>query len=63
MSARLRSRTQVLDTIEQALADIAAGRPIIVVDDADRENEGDLVFAASQSTPSCSRSPSATPAA
>jgi len=51
MSARLRSRTQVLDTVEQAIADIAAGRPIIVVDDADRENEGDLVFAASQATP------------
>ena len=51
MSARLRSRTQVLDTVEQAIADIAAGRPIVVVDDADRENEGDLVFAASQATP------------
>ena len=51
MSARLRSRTQVLDTVEEAIADIAAGRPIIVVDDADRENEGDLVFAASKATP------------
>ena len=51
MSPRLRSRSQVLDTVEQAIADIAAGRPIIVVDDADRENEGDLVFAASQATP------------
>jgi 3,4-dihydroxy 2-butanone 4-phosphate synthase/GTP cyclohydrolase II len=33
-------------TIEQAVADIAAGRAVIVVDDADRENEGDLIFAA-----------------
>ncbi|MBC7373518.1 MAG: bifunctional 3,4-dihydroxy-2-butanone-4-phosphate synthase/GTP cyclohydrolase II [Frankiales bacterium] len=35
-----------LDTIEFAIAEIAAGRPIVVVDDEDRENEGDLVFAA-----------------
>jgi 3,4-dihydroxy 2-butanone 4-phosphate synthase/GTP cyclohydrolase II len=37
-------------TIEQALADIAAGRPVIVADDADRENEGDLIFAAERVT-------------
>ncbi|MGH3738778.1 MAG: 3,4-dihydroxy-2-butanone-4-phosphate synthase, partial [Micromonosporaceae bacterium] len=41
----------VLDPIEQAIADIAAGKPVIVVDDADRENEGDLIFAAEQATP------------
>ncbi len=40
-----------LDTVERAVADIAAGRPVVVVDDEDRENEGDLVFAASRSTP------------
>jgi 3,4-dihydroxy 2-butanone 4-phosphate synthase/GTP cyclohydrolase II len=40
-----------LDTIEDALADIAAGKAVVVVDDEDRENEGDLVFAASRSTP------------
>jgi 3,4-dihydroxy 2-butanone 4-phosphate synthase / GTP cyclohydrolase II len=40
-----------LDEVEQAIADIAAGRPVVVVDDADRENEGDLVFAASLATP------------
>ena len=40
-----------LDTVEKAVADIAAGRPVVVVDDEDRENEGDLVFAASKSTP------------
>jgi 3,4-dihydroxy 2-butanone 4-phosphate synthase/GTP cyclohydrolase II len=38
-------------TIERAVADIAAGRPVIVVDDADRENEGDLIFAAEFATP------------
>ena len=34
-------------TIEQAVADIAAGKLIIVADDEDRENEGDLICAAS----------------
>jgi 3,4-dihydroxy 2-butanone 4-phosphate synthase/GTP cyclohydrolase II len=37
--------------IERAIADIAAGRPVIVVDDEDRENEGDLIFAAQHATP------------
>ncbi len=37
-------------TIEQAVADLAAGRPVVVVDDADRENEGDLIFAAEHAT-------------
>ncbi|GGW51018.1 riboflavin biosynthesis protein RibBA [Streptomyces lucensis JCM 4490] len=40
-----------LDPVEQAIADIAAGRPIVVVDDEDRENEGDLVVAAEKATP------------
>ncbi|MGW0844789.1 bifunctional 3,4-dihydroxy-2-butanone-4-phosphate synthase/GTP cyclohydrolase II [Streptomyces sp. NPDC002787] len=40
-----------LDPIEQAIADIAAGRPVVVVDDEDRENEGDLVVAAEKATP------------
>lgn len=37
--------------VEQAVAAIAAGRPVVVVDDADRENEGDLIFAAERVTP------------
>ena len=40
-----------LDDIDEALKAIAAGRPVVVVDDADRENEGDLVFAADAATP------------
>ncbi|MFF8564327.1 bifunctional 3,4-dihydroxy-2-butanone-4-phosphate synthase/GTP cyclohydrolase II [Streptomyces albidoflavus] len=40
----------VLDPVEQAVADIAAGRPVVVVDDEDRENEGDLVIAAEKAT-------------
>jgi 3,4-dihydroxy 2-butanone 4-phosphate synthase/GTP cyclohydrolase II len=38
-------------SIEQAIADIAAGRAVVVVDDEDRENEGDLIFAAELATP------------
>ncbi|MHB8451476.1 MAG: bifunctional 3,4-dihydroxy-2-butanone-4-phosphate synthase/GTP cyclohydrolase II [Mycobacteriales bacterium] len=37
--------------MDRAVADIAAGRAVIVVDDADRENEGDLVMAAEKATP------------
>ncbi|TWG08296.1 bifunctional 3,4-dihydroxy-2-butanone-4-phosphate synthase/GTP cyclohydrolase II [Saccharopolyspora dendranthemae] len=43
--------TKKFDTIERALADIAAGKAVIVVDDEDRENEGDLIFAAEKATP------------
>ncbi len=39
------------DTIDRAIADIAAGKAVLVVDDEDRENEGDLIFAASKATP------------
>jgi 3,4-dihydroxy 2-butanone 4-phosphate synthase/GTP cyclohydrolase II len=40
-----------LDSVERAIADIAAGRAVVVVDDEDRENEGDIIFAASKATP------------
>lgn len=40
-----------LDTIEAALADLKAGKMIIVVDDEDRENEGDFIMAAEAVTP------------
>ena len=36
--------------IEDAVADIRAGKIIIVIDDEDRENEGDLVMAAEKVT-------------
>ena len=38
------------DSIERAIADIAAGKAVVVVDDEDRENEGDLIAAASKAT-------------
>lgn len=39
------------NTIKEALADIKKGKLIVVVDDADRENEGDLIMAAEKVTP------------
>ena len=39
------------DSIEDVIADIAQGRMVILVDDEDRENEGDLVMAAEKVTP------------
>src|SRR4051795_4486608 len=41
----------VFDPIDDVLRDFAAGQMIIVTDDADRENEGDLVMAAEKITP------------
>ena len=38
--------TPTLATVEEALTALRAGRPVLVVDDADRENEGDVVLAA-----------------
>ena len=43
-------------TIEEALADIRAGRMVVVCDDEDRENEGDLTMAAEFVTPERSTS-------
>jgi 3,4-dihydroxy 2-butanone 4-phosphate synthase/GTP cyclohydrolase II len=40
-----------LDPVERAVAEVAAGRAVVVVDDEDRENEGDLIAAASRMTP------------
>jgi 3,4-dihydroxy 2-butanone 4-phosphate synthase/GTP cyclohydrolase II len=39
------------DSIEDAIADIRAGKMVVVLDDEDRENEGDLVMAAQMVTP------------
>ena len=40
-----------LNTIEEAIDDFREGRFVIVVDDEDRENEGDLICAAEKITP------------
>jgi 3,4-dihydroxy 2-butanone 4-phosphate synthase/GTP cyclohydrolase II len=44
------SQASPFDTVEDAVADIAAGRMVIVTDDERRENEGDLIMAASLAT-------------
>jgi 3,4-dihydroxy 2-butanone 4-phosphate synthase/GTP cyclohydrolase II len=43
--------TASLNSIEDAIAAVKAGKPVVVVDDEDRENEGDLIFAAELATP------------
>jgi 3,4-dihydroxy 2-butanone 4-phosphate synthase/GTP cyclohydrolase II len=48
---RLASDATPFATIEQALEDFRAGRFVVVVDDEDRENEGDLTIAAEFATP------------
>lgn len=44
-------KEKILDSIEEAIEDIKAGKIIIVVDDEDRENEGDFICAAEAITP------------
>jgi 3,4-dihydroxy 2-butanone 4-phosphate synthase/GTP cyclohydrolase II len=44
-------RSQPYDTVEAALIDLKAGKMIVVVDDEERENEGDIVCAAETITP------------
>ncbi len=44
-------KTSILDPIEEAIEDIQQGKVIIVVDDEDRENEGDFICAAESITP------------
>src|SRR5271154_1523638 len=41
----------MLDDVDRAIKDIAEGRPVLVVDDENRENEGDIILAASLATP------------
>ena len=45
------SNTTKLNTVEELIADIRAGRMVILMDDEDRENEGDLVMAATHVRP------------
>ena len=45
------ARERKLDAIEDIMADIRAGKMVIMMDDEDRENEGDLIMAAEHATP------------
>ncbi|MCB2195006.1 MAG: bifunctional 3,4-dihydroxy-2-butanone-4-phosphate synthase/GTP cyclohydrolase II [Bacteroidetes bacterium] len=51
MSNNQDTKKTKLNTIDEAIEDIKAGKVIIVVDDEDRENEGDFVVAAEKITP------------
>ena len=42
----LQSHPMKLNTIDELLAEIRAGRMVVLMDDEDRENEGDLIIAA-----------------
>ncbi|MDT0123604.1 bifunctional 3,4-dihydroxy-2-butanone-4-phosphate synthase/GTP cyclohydrolase II [Paenibacillus sp. RRE4] len=45
------SEPSILDSIEAAIYDLMRGKPVIVVDDEDRENEGDFIALAEKATP------------
>src|SRR6476619_8118334 len=51
MSALAETRTAPFVTVEEAIDEVRAGRFVVVVDDPDRENEGDLTIAAEFATP------------
>ena len=48
---KLKTKRIELDQISLAIEDIKCGKPVIVVDDENRENEGDFVVAAEKITP------------
>ncbi|MHA7579685.1 bifunctional 3,4-dihydroxy-2-butanone-4-phosphate synthase/GTP cyclohydrolase II [Paenibacillus vandeheii] len=45
------SEQSILNSIEEAIYDLVRGKPVIVVDDEDRENEGDFIALAEKATP------------
>jgi 3,4-dihydroxy 2-butanone 4-phosphate synthase / GTP cyclohydrolase II len=49
--ARGKNETDIIGLVERALSEIRKGRIVILTDDEDRENEGDLVMAAEKATP------------
>ena len=50
MKNKSETENDPFDSIESAIKDIAAGKPVIVTDDEARENEGDLILAAEKAT-------------
>lgn len=50
VAPRRADAANVLDSVQTAVDAIAAGRAVVVVDDEDRENEGDIIFAAEHAT-------------
>jgi 3,4-dihydroxy 2-butanone 4-phosphate synthase / GTP cyclohydrolase II len=50
-SPRNREDNELFEQVQRAIAEVRAGKAVILVDDEDRENEGDLMFAAEHATP------------
>ena len=50
-----RDNAELFAHVQRAVADVRAGKAVILVDDEDRENEGDLMFAAEHATPEIGR--------
>ncbi len=48
---RADARDPAVSTVPELIAELAAGRMVVLMDDEDRENEGDLVIAAQHVTP------------
>ena len=48
---KIKNKKYELSSIESAVSDFKKGKVVIVVDDEDRENEGDMIFSAEKSTP------------
>ena len=44
-------KSEIFDSVEECIADFAAGKIVIVADDESRENEGDMIVAAEKITP------------
>ncbi len=51
MSDHRQGQENIFSSIEDAMEDVRQGRMIIIVDDEDRENEGDLMIASEKVTP------------
>ena len=45
------AKNTILNSVEEVIEDFRNGKPVIVVDDEDRENEGDFIVAAEKITP------------
>lgn len=45
------AKDKIFNTVEEALEDFKAGKPVLIADDEDRENEGDLICSAEKITP------------
>ena len=51
MQKKLKMNDKIFSSVEEVLEDVREGRPLIVVDDENRENEGDIVVASEKITP------------